>query len=150
MVKIRILRISYADLTQQFGNKRAVFRPGMSASVEILTQTAKDVLVVPIESVTVKSKSDIDSTQTKSRQPKAGAKENDEVEVVFVIQNGTVNPVRVKTGIQDDKNIHIESGLKENEEVVTGPFSAISRTLKRGDKVTVVAKEELFSEKTKE
>lgn len=150
VVKIRILRSSYADLTQQFGNKRAVFRPGMSASVEILTQTAKDVLVVPIESVTVKSKSDIDSTQTKSRQPKAGAKENDEVEVVFVIQNGTVNPVSVKTGIQDDKNIHIESGLKENEEVVTGPFSAISRTLKRGDKVTVVAKEELFSEKTKE
>lgn len=150
VVKIRILRSSYADLTQQFGNKRTVFRPGMSASVEILTQTAKDVLVVPIEAVTVKSKSDLDSAQTKTRLPKNGTKENDEVEVVFVIQNEVATPVRVKTGIQDDKNIHIESGLKENEEVVTGPFSAISRTLKRGDKVTVVPKEELFSEKTNE
>jgi HlyD family secretion protein len=148
VVKIRIIRSSYADLTQKFGSKRAVFRPGMSASVEILTQTEKDVLAVPIESVTVKSKSDLDSaSRSKTRVSKTNIKENDEVEVVFVVKDGAVKPVQVKSGIQDDKYIQIESGLIDQEEVVTGPFSAISRTLKWGDKVKVVAKEELFSTK---
>lgn len=151
VVKIRILRQSYADLTESFGVKKSVFRPGMSASVEIQTETAHGVLAVPIESVTLKSKSLLDSTQVKHAKKATVStnKTNDDVEVVFVHQNGEVDLKQVKTGVQDDKYIQITEGLTANDEVVTGPYSAISRTLKRKDKVKVVEKSELFEAKDK-
>lgn len=146
VVKIRILRSSYSDLLAKAGKKSSVFRPGMSASVEIQTESAANIIAVPIESVTIRTKSDLDSTKTKKRvTTKSGtAKKDDELEVVFICTNDVISIKPVKTGIQDDKFIQIISGIDEGVEVVTGPYSAISKTLKAGDKVKKVTKEELF------
>lgn len=151
VVKIRILRQSYADLTEAFGVQKSVFRPGMSASVEIQTETAHGVLAVPIESVTLKSKSLLDTANVKAikKTTPSADKTNDDIEVVFVHQNGEVVLKQVKTGVQDDKYIQITEGLTASDEVVTGPYSAISRTLKQKDKVKVVEKSELFEAKDK-
>jgi len=150
VVKIRILRSSYEDLLKLKGNKSAVFRPGMSASVEIQTEVVHDVISVPIEAVTVKSKSSLDSTSSrKSNKVKISDKADPDIEVVFVQADGKVKLREVKSAIQDDKFIQILTGLKEGEEVVTGPYSAISRTLKMNDKVKVVDKSELFEGKEK-
>ena len=148
VVKIRILRNSYADLIEVGGKKHDVFRPGMSASVEIQTKCEYDVIAVPIEAVTIRSKSDLDSTAAKDKKKsivKTGEiKKDDEIEVVFVCSNDILSLKKVKTGIQDDKFIQILTGINEHDEVVTGPYSAISKTLKVGDKVKKVSKEELF------
>lgn len=147
VVKIRILRSSYEDLLVKAGSKRAVFRPGMSASVEIQTATAHQTLSIPIESVTIRDKSELDSTGVtkkplRVRKTEAGKK--DEMEAVFVINDNKAVLKEVKTGIQDDKYIQVLSGLTTSDEVVTGPYSAISRTLKNGETITKVSKEELF------
>jgi HlyD family secretion protein len=148
VVKIRILRSSYADLLEKGGKKHDVFRPGMSASVEVQTEIVRDVIAVPIEAVTIRSKSELDSTNvksTKKAQSKTGEiKKDDEAEVVFVCVNDVITIKQVKTGIQDDKFIQILSGINEHDEIVIGPYSAISKTLKVGDKVKKVSKEELF------
>lgn len=131
-VKIRIDRDSYADLIT---TESYPFRPGMSATVEIQTKTMKDVLSVPIQSVTTRE----DSTAVSN--PEALMKE-----YVFVIKGETVKMTEVKTGIQDNRYIILVSGLKDGDEVVEGPYSAISKTLKDGDKIKVVSKEELYTE----
>lgn len=145
VVKIRILRSSYADLLRI---KTDVFRPGMSASVEIQTRQINDAISVPIEAVTIRNKSDIDTALVKNKKIKSTKtseiKKEEETEVVFVCVNDELKIRNVKTGIQDDKNIQIISGLKEGEEVVSGPYSAISKTLKGSEKVKKVTKEELF------
>ncbi len=146
VVKIRILRSSYDDLQRTIGNKRAVFRPGMSASVEIQTEYATDVLALPIECVTTRNKADLDTTQKASTKFKLKQeKSKEDLEVVFVYtSNNTLKIRQVKTGIQDDKSIQIVSGISENEEIVSGPYIAVSRSLKNGDRVTKVSKDELF------
>lgn len=146
VVKIRILRSSYDDLASQFGNTRSVFRPGMSASVEIQTEYAGNVMVLPIEAVTTRNKSDLDTTKKASSSFKMKQeKSKEDVEVVFICRGNTISIREVKTGIQDDKYIFIEKGIAENEEVVSGPYSAVSRTLKHGDVVVKVGKDELFN-----
>ena len=82
---------------------------------------------------------------TKKALSKTGEiKKDDEAEVVFVCVNDVITIKQVKTGIQDDKFIQILSGINEHDEIVIGPYSAISKTLKVGDKVKKVSKEELF------
>jgi HlyD family secretion protein len=71
----------------------------------------------------------------------------DEVEVVFVLVNNQVQLREVKSGVQNDKVIEIKSGIALGEEVVSAPFSAITRTLKNNDKVKKVNKDELFEVK---
>lgn len=127
-VKISILPESYSDLIS--ADKPFPFKPGMSATAEIKTDLRKDVLSVPIQCVTVREKDD----------KTTGKKETIKEEIVFVIEKDKVKSVKVKTGIQDDKFIEIKEGLSENQEVVTGPYRAISRTLKDGDYVKVVDK----------
>lgn len=149
VVKIRILRLSYADLLEKAGKKRSVFRPGMSASVDIQTESANDVIAVPIEAVTIRSKTDLDSGMAKKVNPSkvsktTEVKKDDEVEVLFICVNDVLKLKQVKTGIQDDKFIQIISGINEGDEIVTGPYSAISKTLKGGEKVKKVTREELF------
>jgi HlyD family secretion protein len=95
---------------------------------------------VPIQSVTTRE-------DTSAKKDSIAKKEGitDEVkEIVFVLSNGKVKAVTVTTGIQDDEYIEIKSGLTGDEEVITGPYSAISRTLKNGDAVEKVRKEDLF------
>ncbi|HFB99314.1 MAG TPA: HlyD family secretion protein [Phaeodactylibacter sp.] len=129
VVKIRIDPASYQDLIQK--GKPYPFRPGMSASVDINTDTQNDVLCVPIQSVTTREdkKEDEDNEEKKK-------KTNEKIkEVVFVMSADTAKMVEVKTGIQDDEYIQILTGLSEGEEVISGPYSAISRKLKKGMKL---------------
>jgi len=150
VVKIRILQSSYADLTAKFGKRKAVFRPGMSASVEVQTEVEKNVLAIPIEAVTIRPESALDTTKTDDKNKETIVKTDDskeEIEVVFVNNNNTANIRKVKTGIQDDKNIIILSGLAKGDEVVSGPYSIVSKTLKHGNKINKVSKEMLFEVK---
>ncbi len=152
-VRIRLLPESYKDLS----NKTFPFRPGMNASADIKTRRVENVLSVPIGAVNARVKgSDRSMADKKKEQEQAKDKEGlmdngqeageDELEeVVFVLQkDGIVKKVVVKSGIQDINYIEVLSGLKEGEEVVTDPYTAVSKTLKDGMKVKVVAKDKLF------
>ncbi|MES2559317.1 MAG: efflux RND transporter periplasmic adaptor subunit [Bacteroidota bacterium] len=145
VVKIRILRSSYADLEKAFGKKRSVFRPGMSASVEIQTERANNAIALPIEAVTTRNKNDLDTAASVNKRKVKAEKSKEDLEVVFVCNVDNKLSIReVKTGVQDDKFIEITKGLNEGDEVVSGPYSAVSRTLKHGDHIQKVSKEALF------
>ncbi|MDP3930700.1 MAG: efflux RND transporter periplasmic adaptor subunit [Bacteroidota bacterium] len=151
VVKIRILRSSYADLTAKFGKRKSVFRPGMSASVEIQTERTENVLTLPIEAVSMRPASALDTLESKEEEgAKKELKEAEDLEVVFIKHENKAKIRPVKTGIQDDKYIEVLSGLKPGEIVITGPYSAVSKFLKHNDVVKEVSKEELFSSKTKQ
>jgi HlyD family secretion protein len=152
-VRINIEPDSYQDLISPA--KPYPFRPGMSASVEIKTETVVDVLAVPIQAVTTRDKDSKKKRDTKKDERKSEEGEDaaeapaqkDErslLEVVFVVSGDTVRMARVETGIQDDSYIHIRSGLQEGERVVTAPYAAIARKLEDGDRVQVVKEEELY------
>jgi HlyD family secretion protein len=149
-VYVRLLPESYSDLL----NKGSYpFRPGMSASADIQTKTHLNVLSVPINAVTTRDKSD--STMkvagaTKTEAEKAAALEDDLEVVVFVLdKEGSVKKVKVTTAIQDINYIEISGGLKEGDNVISGPYDVVSKLLKEKDKVKVVEKKDLF-EKVKE
>jgi HlyD family secretion protein len=153
-VYIRILKESYADL---LGKGSFPFRPGMSANADIQTNTQQNVISVPINAVTTRDKND--STSAKADKSKenedteeavvASSNSDDDIEVVVFVKDkdNKVKKVPVKTGIQDINNIEIISGLKEGEEVITGPYDVVSKTLKKGTQVKVVDKKELFDQK---
>lgn len=152
-VHIRLLLSSYAGL---LGAGRGFpFRPGMSASADIQTQTKENVLAVALNAVTTRDKnSDQSPTDKKDdKKPELNASKSTSAddnieEVVFVLQkDNTVKKVKVKTGIQDLNNIEIMEGLSQGDEVITGPYSIVSKSLKSGNLVTVVAKDKLFEEK---
>lgn len=137
IVTINILTSSYKDLITP--QKPYPFRPGMSASVEINTATVKDVIAVPIQSVTTREE-DKNNKKEKSSETTIN-------EIVFVVNTDTASMVKVKTGIQDDNYIQILEGLSENTQVITGPYTAISRKLKEGEKVLIVEEDELYAKK---
>ncbi len=126
VVKIRLDPSSYTDLIS--ANNKFPFRPGMSASVEINTTTADDIISVPIQSVT-----------TREEEAEDGKEDSESIikEVVFAVVDGadTVKMIEVKTGIQDDSYITITSGLEGGEEIVVGPYSAISKKLESGKEI---------------
>jgi len=142
-VKIRILNDSYKDLLSKGQNIITPFRTGMSASVEIQTNRGERMLTIPIESVTtredtVRLSSDPKKriAQKKERRKKAKKNKNQvPIECVFIIENGEAVIRPVKTGIQDDQYIHILKGLKQGEQVITGPYSIVSKKLENGEKV---------------
>lgn len=143
-VYIRLDPASYHDLIDPSKKKKFPFRPGMSASADIQTETKTKVLSVPINAVTTREKKDTGNTA--ANQNDFGDSDLDVV--VFVIDsNNTVKKRLVKTGIQDINYIEIKEGLKEGDLVVTGPYDVVSKTLKEGDKVKVVPKNQLFSGK---
>ena len=155
-VYIRLLPESYLDLMDPSKPKSFPFRPGMSASADIQTKTHENRLAVPINAVTTRDKSDTtSSTGSDSKKAKDEIETNepnadtDELEeVVFVLQkDGTVKKVKVRTDIQDINYIEILGGLQVGDEVITGPYDVVSKTLKSGGKVKVVAKNELFDKK---
>ena len=125
-VKILILPESYSDLIV---NGKNPFRPGMSATASIQTDKKYNILTVPLQAITTRT--DLKGDTTKK------AKLADEMlEQEFVIKADNTLEVReITTGIQDISNIEVVKGLKEGEKVVTGPYSAISKTLKAGTKV---------------
>jgi HlyD family secretion protein len=160
-VRIRLLQSSYQDLLDPTNTRSFPFRPGMSANADIQTNTHSNVIAVPINAVTTREKSDTaavgskDMVKKKDDKPVEGGgdeiavKNVDELdEVVFVLQkDGTVKRVKVKTTIQDINYIEILDGIKVGDEVIVGPYTVVSKTLRPGMKVTVVKKEELFEEK---
>ncbi len=125
-VKVRILKSSYEDLMK--GDNIGPFRPGMTASLEILTDKQAGVLAVPIQAVTTRADtSDLPAYQRK----KESEVDDDEIfEIVFVHNEGRAELRVVKTGIQNDEHIVILSGLSEGEEIITGPWTAVSKTLR--------------------
>jgi HlyD family secretion protein len=146
-VKVRILRESYQNLLDGKAANYSPFRPGMSATVEIRTRKTANVLTVPIQSVTTRdtSKKAMVKVSSEDKAETSGTdKKVKEQEVVFIVDNGKVKMRVVKTGIQDSQYIQITEGLKEGEMIVSGPYIAISKTLKEGTTVNIVPKEKLF------
>lgn len=158
-VRIRLLTDSYKDLIDPSRPKSFPFRPGMNASADIQTKRHENVISVPINAVTTREKgSDKAVNSEKSSFDKkpddnnenenASAKSDDLEEVVYIMQpDSKVKRVLVKTDIQDINHIEVISGLKEGDEIVTGPYSTVSKTLKDGMKVKVTTKEKLFEKK---
>ena len=143
-VKIRILKESYQDLLEGKPVTYSPFRPGMTATVDIITKTRANVLSVPISSVVVKS----DTTAVKGfkvedeDEKKAAPKSDKKLECVFVKVGNKAKIRIIKTGIQDDTNIEVLTGLKKGDVVITGPYSTVSKDLNSGDKVTTDKVEE--------
>lgn len=139
-VRIKILNSSYQDLVAE-GNKYP-FRPGMTASVEIITERKQGVLSVPLSSVTTRKpgeklgfgKKGEDDENEESAKPTNGA-DVEIKEVVFVMEEGKAKMKEVKTGISDYENIEILSGVSENDEVVSGPFLVVSKRLNDDDAI---------------
>jgi HlyD family secretion protein len=164
-VRIRLDPESYKDLLDPARPKSFPFRPGMSASADIQTRTHKNVLSVAINAVTTRDKND--TAKAKGDAPKAAKPESspqggdmaqdnskpatnadDLQEVVFILQaDGSIKRAKVRTDIQDINYIEIVDGLKEGDEVITGPYSTVSKVLREGMKVKVVPKEQLFEAK---
>lgn len=140
-VKIMVLPESYANLIPEDNPKFSPLRPGMSATVEIRTEYAEDVLVIPIGAVTTRS----DTTENNEYdRPEDEDKKKDFVEVVFVYDDGFARMKEVEIGIQDNTNIQIKSGLEEGEEVVTGPYSLVSKSLRDGNELKKTERKDLF------
>ena len=141
-VKVRLLKESYADLLLGKPDTYSPFRPGMTATVDIISSKKENVYTVPISAVVMKSKSEATTMNKQEKEKNSIAEKNKEsekidkkFEAVFV-KNGEVAEIRfVTTGIQDDENIEIISGLKEGDEIISGPYSTVSKELKQGDKV---------------
>ena len=143
-VRIRLLNESYSHLSK---NNARPFRPGMTASVDIITERKPNVLSVPLSAVTTRS-NEKKPTEKDSKEKEETQNQSDEQaqkapvkveEVVFVYDKATntVNAVKVKTGISDFEHMEIISGIEPGQKVVTGPFRAVSTTLKDGAKVAV-------------
>ena len=159
-VKILLLEESYKDLVDSIGGKRYPFRPGMSATVDIQTETRKNVISVPIQAVTTRSlKNNVKPEEKKDAVEKPESEneavttqnkktpEDEKVEVVFVYKDGKVKKQPVKTGIQDSENIEILEGIKAGDEIVVAPFNAINKLLNDSAQVKKVDEKELFKAK---
>lgn len=147
-VKVRILAESYSDLKQGAKDLPSPFRPGLSATVDIESESVKG-LAVPIQSVFTgdnkNAKSGAEENKDNADQQKSKLTDKTVKQFVYVYESGTVKKVEVTTGIQNDQYIVIKSGLKANQEVVTGPYSAIQNRLKDGAKVEKTTKDQLFA-----
>jgi HlyD family secretion protein len=152
-VRIRLDKSSYEDLARL----PFPFRPGMNATADIRTKVVQNVLAVPITAVNARVKGSDMSMADKQKEDQeakgeqetsnadAAAASDELEEVVFVLQkDGTVKKAVVRSGVQDLNYIEILSGLKLGDQVITAPYSAISKTLKDGIKVKSVKKEELY------
>lgn len=150
-VRILILDSSYRDLVEA-GN-RFPFRPGMTASADILTTTKENVLAVPLAAVTTRTPGQMNAAENDGGPPNrnasqglnegSGSPKSDEPKVViFVNENGEAKMKEVKTGISDYDNIEILSDLSDSAEVITGPFLVVSTRLKEGDKIRPMEKKD--------
>lgn len=119
------------------------FKPGMSATVDIKTNTVYDVVTVPIQSVTVRdfatdtTAAETDPATIRSESESRPGSQEDFRKVVFINDDGTAKRVEVETGISDNTFMQIMSGLDAGQEVVTGSYRVLSRELQDGDKIIV-------------
>ena len=137
-VKVRIVKESYQDLLEGKPAAYSPFRPGMTATVDIITKTKTNVINVPISSIVVKSDTaavkEIKMVET-AEEKNAAPKSDKKFECVFVKVGDKAKIRIIKTGIQDDTNIEILSGLKKGDVVITGPYTTVTKELNSGDKV---------------
>ena len=134
-VKVRILKESYQDLLEGKPENYSPFRPGMTATVDIITNRKDDVIAIPISAVVIKN--DTSSKRVGKKVEEKPQPSDKKFETVFVKKGEEAKLRVVKTGIQDDANIEITSGLEIDEEVITGPYNTVTKSLKSGDKVEV-------------
>ncbi|HLX92465.1 MAG TPA: efflux RND transporter periplasmic adaptor subunit [Puia sp.] len=164
-VHIRLSPDSYKDLLNRNIPKNLPFRPGMSASADIQTNTHDNVIAVPINAVTTREKNGDNTVNQSGKDNKTGDQNqagngsnpddskstssmSDLDEVVYVLQSdNTVKKVKVKTDIQDINYIEIIDGIKVGDQIITGPYGTVSKILKNGTKVKVVPKDKLFDTK---
>jgi len=139
-VKVRILESSYRDLREGKPDNYSPFRPGMTATVDIITRKKNDVVGIPISAIVIKN----DTTSAPSAESKTPVTADEKFEAVFVKEGNRAELRIITTGIQDNQNIEILSGLKAGETVITGPYNTVTKTLKDGDEVI------LLEEKTPE
>ncbi len=133
-VKVRILKSSYASLLKGKPEFYSPFRPGMTATVDIITARKMNSIGVPISAIVIKK-----DTSAVSNEPNANTEK--QYECVFV-KEGALAAIRVvKTGVQDDAYIEITEGLSEGDEVISGPYKLVTKTLNPGDAVTVESEE---------
>ena len=143
-VKVLLLHESYADLIDSTSRKLYPFRPGMSATVDILTNTRENVISVPIAAVTTRVLDEKKEEEQTAGIQSGLSKADERTEVVFLHRDGRAWQLLVKTGIQDNVSIEITEGLGEGDEVIVSPYNAISKTLKDSISVKVVTEDELF------
>jgi len=125
-------------------------RPGMSCNADIETETIKDVITVPIQSVTARGNEMVKKEDGEENNPAPAKKENSNnkpKEMVFIVKDGKAKSVEVQTGISDDNYIYIKSGLSGGEQVVSGSYKAISRDLNDGSTVRVEEKKKSLKDK---
>lgn len=139
-VKVRLLYDSYKHLITP--ENPIPIRPGMSASVEIITKKLYKVLSVLIQAVTVRN-------PFLTKKDSAQKPENTDIkkikkEYVFILKDNKAKAIEVKTGSQDNQYIEIKSGLKEGDKVISEPFTVVQQILKDGQGVKVVSKDELL------
>ncbi len=148
-VKVRILKDSYKSLLIGKKENYSPFRPGMTATVDVITDRRQNTLGVPISAIVVKN-----DTVTKKSQNNKGAaqmdkkldentantKNEERFECVFVKVGEQAKLRVVTTGIQDDNMIEILSGLQSGEEVITGPYNTVTKLLKSDDQVRIEEK----------
>jgi len=130
-VKVKVLPESYEDLLEGQPENFSPFRPGMTATVDIVTMQVPNALAVPIGAIVMKGKEDF-----KEQKPEL-KEDTDKVESVFVFNNNKVALRQVETGIQDSKNIEITKGLQEGDKIVVGPYATVTRTLRDGQEVEI-------------
>jgi len=142
-VHVKLDPSSYKDLLGE-GPKSFPFRPGMTASLDVLTDKRLNALSVPLSSVVSRSfgkKKDMNAKDDKDEKTELEKRREDAVnqktEVVFVYLDGKVEMRKVRTGIADFEQVEIIEGIKEGEKIVTGPFTAITKTLESGDEVRI-------------
>ncbi|MET4073187.1 efflux RND transporter periplasmic adaptor subunit [Hymenobacter sp. UYCo722] len=166
-VRIRLLPESYQHLLRNVRGRTLVpFRPGMTASVDIITERKPGVLSVPLAAVTTRSDSAAAKAEAGPGGPRVGGRANGTAtavdanadktqkieiqEVVFVVKDGKAVLTPVKTGISDFQNIEILSGVPAGATVVSGPFRAVAKTLKDGSVVEIKDLKTLNKEALKE
>lgn len=141
-VKVSILEESYRDLKTGKEDSYSPFRPGMTATVDIITNKRNNIVSVPISAIVIKS----DTSSVRHTERKKAEKDGDvpekiesaeKFECVFVKNNDEAKLRVVTTGIQDDTNIEILSGLTAGDVIITGPYNVVSKTLRSGDKIEV-------------
>ena len=155
-VKVRILKESYQDLLKGKPENYSPFRPGMTATVDVITKRKESIIAIPISAVVIKDdttsvKKDIVAELEKEEQEKKGTapKSDKKYECVFVKVGDKAKLRVVKTGIQDDTNIEIISGLKPGEEIIIGPYTTVSKELSSNDKVKVESEKDKNSKAKK-
>ena len=136
-------------------DKETTLRPGMSSTVDIKTDTRQGVLHVPIQSVTVRTERELQETEQKGKtrdvkgkktdnedekEDSALSSKDDLIQIVFIVKDGAATAVPVETGISSETDIEIMSGLGEKQQVVTGSYRALSKTLKNGSRVKITEK----------